>query len=164
MKPLISFIFLVFFANTAFAGECNDLDTLFDATESFSCLNDSGNKVCINFGYHDTVQQDGMRIFEVVNNAVGDGDYMIFNDPAPFACFFSFGFKACTHQWVKETKNGYKAYRKRNPDVWDARKSETNFELDAITGIAEKTGKGWDVNGDLVSETTETYSSCVLEL
>lgn len=160
-----SIIFLLtttlLFSTQSWAQTCDEQDTLFKAETSFKCLDEEGTSICMNFGYHDNVKLDGMRIFEDGNK---DGnDYMIFNDPVFGACNLTLGFKACTHEYVKKTSSGYKAFRKKTPDVWDARKSVVKFELDAATGEATLEGQVFHPGGELANQFVNKYSNCTAE-
>ena len=152
---------VVLFTVQSQAKTCSELDTLFEAKESFICDSEEGDKVCINFGYHPTVELDGMRIMTVQNDAIVE-DRMIFHEPVWHNCVLSV-FKACTNQYVKETGYGYKAYRKRAPDVWDARSSEVNFKIYVEDGYAEVRVRGYNVQGKLTSDNKIPYRNCVLQ-
>lgn len=152
-------LFAIAFTSSAQANFCTDQDTLFDTDRSFMCTDSStGTEYCVLWGYHPTVEETGIRLFQKDDKYADDR--MIFHSPAFLGCKASLGFKACIHETVTFRDNKLKAYRYKAPDVWDARSSKVKFEMDVKTSNAKLQRKSHSPNGELHSANTQNFIDC----
>lgn len=160
MKTIGFFVSVFAFSLMAQASsECETAETLFSNGKTYSCELLSGDPICLKVGYHDTVETDGFRLFELDENKIDQIDQMFFDDNAFLKCKFNF-FNACTHQEIEISESKIKGYAYRAPDVWDSRSAERMFEYDFNKGYGEMVYKNYNSEGKLKDQSTISILSC----